>query len=137
MGRFNFTFQPPAPPSAPADPEVEAPRPEPMSMFVEEPPPADTRAAGADLLDIKLKLHARLIDELDLAKLETMDPEQMRRQVRGIIGEMAKAERLALNMSELDALSASIIDEMVGLGPLEPLLKDDSIADILINGPYQ
>jgi pilus assembly protein CpaF len=61
----------------------------------------------------------------------------MRRQVRRLVGDFARTERLALNAAELDELGAEVFDEMVGLGPIEPLLKDDSIADILINGPFQ
>ncbi|HEX4183064.1 MAG TPA: CpaF family protein, partial [Caulobacteraceae bacterium] len=62
---------------------------------------------------------------------------EMRRQVRKLVGEFAKEERLPLNAAELDLLGASVFDEMVGLGPIEPLLQDDTIADILINGPYK
>ncbi len=94
-------------------------------------------APNRAMLDIKLRLHARLIEELDLAKLETLDAATMRKQVRSLIGEFARADRMALNAAELDELGESVYDEMVGLGPLEPLLKDDTIADILINGPYQ
>ena len=61
----------------------------------------------------------------------------MRRQVRKLVGDFARDERLALNGTELDQLGVSVFDEMVGLGPIEPLLQDDSIADILINGPFQ
>ena len=53
------------------------------------------------------------------------------------VGDFARDESLALNASELDELGSSVFDEMVGLGPIEPLLQDDSIADILINGPFQ
>jgi pilus assembly protein CpaF len=54
-----------------------------------------------------------------------------------LVADFARGERMALNSAELEALGASIYDEMVGLGPIEPLLKDDSINDILINGPFQ
>ena len=89
------------------------------------------------MLDMRLKLHSKLIDEIDLSKLEKLDEPEMRRQVRKLVGDFARTERLALNGAELDALGASVYDEMVGLGPIEPLLSDDSIADILINGPFQ
>jgi pilus assembly protein CpaF len=89
------------------------------------------------LMEVRLKLHGRLIEELDLSKLDKLDEDEMRRQVRRLVGETAKADRLALNTQELDQLGAEVFDEMVGLGPIEPLLKDDSIADILINGPHQ
>ena len=95
-------------------------------------------AAAADsLLDIKLRLHAKLIEEIDLNALDQLDEGEMRRQVRGLVGQVAKEERLAFNVAELDELGSSVYDEMVGLGPLEPLLKDDTVSDILINGPYQ
>ncbi|HWF78167.1 MAG TPA: ATPase, T2SS/T4P/T4SS family, partial [Caulobacteraceae bacterium] len=90
-----------------------------------------------NMLDVRLKLHSKLIEEIDLSKLDKLDEPEMRRQVRRLVGDVARTERLALNASELDDLGASVFDEMVGLGPLEPLLKDDSIADILINGPFQ
>ena len=106
-------------------------------------PPAAAKevAAEADaadtLLDIKLRLHGKLIEEIDLARLDQLDDSEMRSQVRRLVGEFAKAERLAFNVAELDELGSSVYHEMVGLGPLEPLLSDDSVADILINGPYQ
>ncbi|MDP3495973.1 MAG: CpaF family protein [Hyphomonadaceae bacterium] len=94
-------------------------------------------ASEAQLLEVKLKLHSRLIDELDLSKLDNLDEAELRRQVLALVVDFARAERLAYNTSELEQLGASVYDEMVGLGPIEPLLNDDSIADILINGPFQ
>ena len=99
--------------------------------------PAPAAPPEVDMLDIKLRLHSRLIDEIDLSKLDRLDEADLRRHVRLLVGDFAKSERLALNSLELDELASSIFDEMVGLGPIEPLLKDDSIADILINGPWQ
>ena len=96
-----------------------------------EPPPRE------DALDLRLRLHARLIEELDLAKLDKLSEADLRREVHGQVTEFARDERMALNTGELEALGSSIYDEMVGLGPIEPLLKDDSINDILINGPFQ
>ncbi|MBA4011605.1 MAG: type II secretion system protein E [Phenylobacterium sp.] len=122
MGRF--TLAPRPEPAAPEVRSVEAAAP---------PPPAPTD----HLLDIKLKLHARLIDELDLSKLESLAEGELRRQVLALVADFARAERLVLNTTELEELGASVHDEMVGLGPIEPLLKDDSINDILINGPFQ
>ena len=74
---------------------------------------------------------------LDLAKLDKLDEKDMRREVMNLTAEFARSERMALNNADLQELGASIFDEMVGLGPLEPLLKDESINDILINGPFQ
>jgi pilus assembly protein CpaF len=131
MNRFSLR-------SAPAAQLTPAPEPQPESPAAPapSPPPPPEPAARNDLLDIRLKLHARLIDELDLSKLDKLDEGQMRRQVRALVGDFARDERLALNSAELDHLGDSVFDEMTGLGPIEPLLQDDSIADILINGPF-
>ena len=94
-------------------------------------------SAGFDLLDAKLRVHAKLIDELDLSALDKMDDETMRRRVRGIIGEILRKEQMALSSAEEASFSDAVMDEMTGLGPIEPLLKDDSISDILINGCNQ
>ncbi|MDB5477190.1 MAG: cpaF, partial [Phenylobacterium sp.] len=88
-------------------------------------------------IDLRMKLHARLIDELDLSKLEKLEEAELRRQVMTLTVDFARGEKLALNTAELEELGASIYDEMVGLGPIEPLLKDDTVNDILINGPFQ
>ncbi|CAN0484372.1 unnamed protein product, partial [Scytosiphon promiscuus] len=58
----------------------------------------------------------------------------MRRRVRGIVSEIIKKEEMALSATEEASFADAVMDEMTGLGPIEPLLKDDSIADILING---
>jgi pilus assembly protein CpaF len=135
MARFTLS-RPAASSSSASPPEEEA-----LAFVRDEPPPAPasppTRSAEAQMLDIKLKLHAQLIEELDLSKLERMDDGEMRRQVLAMVGDFARAERLVLNAGELEALGLSVLDEMTGLGPIEPLLKDDTINDILINGPYQ
>jgi pilus assembly protein CpaF len=129
-----FTLIGPGPKPAPGDgaPDVAA---------LDEPPPAPApppaRSPEAQMLDIKLKLHAQLIEELDLSKLEKLPDGELRRQVLSLVGDFARAERLVLNATELETLGLSVLDEMTGLGPIEPLLKDDTINDILINGPYQ
>jgi pilus assembly protein CpaF len=142
MARFSLARAQPAPAPAPepkAAPKPRAaarsePAPEPQPKEVARPAPP---AADAKRLDLRLRLHSRLIDELDLSKLDKLEESELRRQVMGQVIEFARAERMALNTQELEELGASIYDEMVGLGPIEPLLKDESINDILINGPYQ
>ncbi|NBB14268.1 CpaF family protein [Caulobacter sp. SLTY] len=118
---------------------VQAPEPAPALTVVEAAPTpaARTRSIDDELLDMRLRLHARLIEEIDLSKLGELDEGEMRRQVRRLVGDFAKDGRLALNTLELDQIGAEVFDEMVGLGPIEPLLKDESINDILINGPNQ
>ncbi len=85
------------------------------------------------LLDEKLKLHERIIDEFNLTALEKMPPDELVKQVRAYVGEHVRRESLSLNQKELDIFSDEIIAEMTGYGPLEPLLKDPTVTDILIN----
>jgi pilus assembly protein CpaF len=138
MSRFNLSRRPPPAEEPPAPPPAAAP-----SAPAPTPPPrgrteaAATLSAERQLLEVKLKLHGRLIDELDLSKLDKLGEGELRRQVLSLVADFARAERLVYNSAELEELGASVYDEMVGLGPIEPLLKDDSIADILINGPFQ
>ncbi|HSV23513.1 MAG TPA: ATPase, T2SS/T4P/T4SS family, partial [Xanthobacteraceae bacterium] len=86
------------------------------------------------LLDAKLRLHRRLIEEVNLSALEKLPEDAMRKHVVQLVSQYIITERLALNAQELAEFVSEILDEMVGLGPLEPLLKDPTIADILING---
>jgi pilus assembly protein CpaF len=148
LGRFSSRLTAPAAGAVPPPPPVAAEAPpaiEPVPPSAPAPaaaPPAAAPAADAapngalkdKLLDAKVRLHRRLIEELNLAALEKLPEAELRREIHGIIAQWVVAERLALNAKELDAFVSEVMDEMTGLGPLEPLLKDPSIADILING---
>jgi pilus assembly protein CpaF len=85
------------------------------------------------LLDEKLKLHTKIIDEFNLASLEKLSREDLVREIRSYVVDYVRAERISLNQKELDIFAAEIIDEMIGFGPIEPLLKDPTVNDILIN----
>ena len=84
-------------------------------------------------LDAKVRLHRRLIEEINLSALEKLPEDEMKRHIQQLVTQYIVVERLALNKQELDEFVLEILDEMTGLGPLEPLLKDPSISDILIN----
>jgi pilus assembly protein CpaF len=86
------------------------------------------------LLDAKVRLHRRLIEEINLSALEKLPEDEMRAHIQQLVGQYVVSERLALNTRELNEFVSEILDEMTGLGPLEPLLKDASVNDILING---
>jgi pilus assembly protein CpaF len=85
------------------------------------------------LLDEKLKLHARIIDEFNLTLLEKMPREELVKNVRSYVADYVNAEKITLNQRELAVFTDEIINEMTGFGPIEPLLKDPTINDILIN----
>jgi pilus assembly protein CpaF len=85
------------------------------------------------LLDEKLKVHERIIDEFNLAALEKLPPEEIAKQIRAYVGNYARTESLSLNQKELDIFASEILAEMTGYGPIELLLKDPTVTDILIN----
>jgi pilus assembly protein CpaF len=85
------------------------------------------------LLDEKLKIHAQIIDEFNLSLLERLPHEELVKQVRAYVANHVRAEKISLNQRELDVFSDEIINEMTGFGPIEPLLKDPTVTDILIN----
>jgi pilus assembly protein CpaF len=122
----------------PAAPEVPAKIP--AMSFMTMPEPARLPAGPANplhsnkYLDAKVRLHRRLIEEINLSALEKLPEEEMRQHIQELVTQYTVSERLALNTHELNEFVSEILDEMTGLGPLEPLLKDPSISDILING---
>ena len=116
-------------------------RPRPIAEVVtREPAPvakehiySELIAQRPALLDEKLKLHERIIDEFNLVSLEKLPREDLVREVRAYLGEYVRTERLSLNQRELQAFAEEVVDEMTGFGPIEPLLKDPTVNDILIN----
>jgi pilus assembly protein CpaF len=86
-------------------------------------------------LDLKVSIHRALLDKINLAALEQHSREQIESEVKLIVAELLEERRELLNASERNRLVVEVIDELLGLGPLEPLLKDESITDILVNGP--
>src|SRR5258708_18371539 len=82
---------------------------------------------------LKSRIHSRLLDVLNLALIERTPRETLRHEVRAVVIELLSEEKRLLTPHQTDRLTDDVLDELLGLGPLEPLLKDDSIADILIN----
>lgn len=83
---------------------------------------------------LKMRLHRKLIDQLDLARM-TGDDATLRAQVKEVVSQLADQENTLLNFNERQRLISEVLDETFGLGPLEVLLTDPSISDILVNGP--
>jgi pilus assembly protein CpaF len=84
--------------------------------------------------DLKVELHQQLLDLINLSALEKYSREQIEAEVGDIVREQLAKQNHALNQSERKRLVADVLDELLGLGPLEPLLKDPTITDILVNG---
>ena len=81
----------------------------------------------------KAEIHRTLISKLDLEKLSRVNSSQARQAVSGIVKEIIADQRVPLNYEEQEKIQADLLDEVFGLGPLEPLLRDPNISDILVN----
>jgi pilus assembly protein CpaF len=92
-------------------------------------------AARERLLHYKKELHQQLIASMDLSAIGTMDEEQLRAEVRRAAEELCRASSDLLSLSQREQLVNEVMDETFGLGPIEPLMRDPTITDILINGP--
>ena len=100
--------------------------------------PADKERKRKERLgEIKLELHKRLLDNLNLSALESATENDLRAEIVAISGEALDELGVVLNREERQTLNQDLYDEVTGLGPLEPLLKDDTVNDILVNGPQQ
>jgi pilus assembly protein CpaF len=99
----------------------------------------DAGAFGAQDLhtELKVELHQRLLDLINLQALEKMSRAQIEIEVGDIVSEELAKQKHALNHAERKQLVTDVLDELLGLGPLEPLLKDPTITDILVNGCSQ
>ena len=89
------------------------------------------------LQEIKLDLHKALLENLNLAVLDTATEQDLRTEINAIANETLEDMGIVLNREERQTLSQDLFFEVTGLGPLETLLKDDSVNDILVNGPQQ
>ncbi|MCL4188228.1 MAG: Flp pilus assembly complex ATPase component TadA [Rhodobacteraceae bacterium] len=129
-----------APSKAVATPVAAArPRPGPVA------PVNPALAATADkekkrkdrLAELRLELHKRLLENLNLAALEHASENELRSEIAAIASEALEEMSVVLNKDERQGLNQELYDEVMGLGPIEPLLKDETVNDILINGPRQ
>jgi len=84
---------------------------------------------------LKQRIHGKLVDKLDLSKVGELEGDVLRREIRLVVEHLCDSEDTLLNRNERERLIDEVLDETFGLGPLEVLLKDPSISDILINGP--
>jgi pilus assembly protein CpaF len=85
--------------------------------------------------ELKQRIHSKLVDKLDLSRVGEMDNDTLRREIRLVVEHLCDSEDTLLNRNERERLVGEVLDETFGLGPLEMLLKDPTISDILINGP--
>ena len=85
--------------------------------------------------DIKRRIHGKLVDKLDLSRVGDLKGDTLKREIRMVVEHLCDAEDTLLNRQERERIVDEVIDEVLGLGPLELILKDPLVSDILINGP--
>lgn len=128
------TGEAPAPSAAPSADAAPAVKPSVM-------PRTDKSKPGTDKSDefyaLKTRIHKKLVDTLDLAEIGRRKGDEVKEEVRQVIVNLCEEENVLLNFSERQRLVTEILNETFGLGPLEALLGDPHVSDILINGPKQ
>src|SRR6202140_3502683 len=87
--------------------------------------------------ELKRLIHGKLVDKLDLSRVSDLEGETLRREIRLVVERLCDTENPLLNRMERERLIDEVLDETFGFGPLEMLLKDPTVSDILINGPHK
>ncbi|HEV7604155.1 MAG TPA: CpaF family protein, partial [Candidatus Limnocylindrales bacterium] len=127
-----------APTTTPGAPGPGLPTPPPGGPPVAQTPGRLTSQAPVreSFRDVKFRIQNRVIQDLD-PKLDLSNQVEVRRQIEEIFGKVIDEEGLALTRAERVRMLEQITDEIIGLGPLEPLLRDESITEVMVNGPRQ
>ena len=94
-----------------------------------------TSGNGKNFEDLKRQIHSKLVERLDLSRVKDLSSDSMRRDIRRAIEHLCDTENPLLNRIEREKLIEEILDETLGFGPLEPLLKDPTVSEIMVNGP--
>ena len=115
LGRASTATPTTRPPGVPAEQQV----------FV-----ADSRE---DMASIAQRLHQKILDRLDLAQVSRLSADELRPRLRSIVDQIVIAERISIADGEAGALAEQVLDELTGHGPLEGLLNDETVSDVLVN----
>ena len=93
-----------------------------------------TPSTTTNFIEVKSAIHRKLIQKLNLSKITEINRDDVRREVTQILETLVIGESTPMNLQERERLAQEVLDEVFGLGPLEPLLADPTISDILVNG---
>ncbi len=99
--------------------------------------PMDKSKKETEFEELKRRIHGKLVDKLDLSRVSELEGDTLKREIRLVVEHLCDSEDTLLNRAERERLIEEVLDETFGLGPLELLLIDPTISDILINGPKQ
>ena len=98
---------------------------------------AETHNAADDrqkFQQLKTRLHRRMVDAIDLSKAGELNEDELRQQLRSLAGHLCSLEEVSLSPGDRDTMVTEIMDEIYGFGPLEPLMNDPEVSDVLVNG---
>src|SRR6266404_4071378 len=113
--------------------------PMPQALMTQEPGWVgrlfSNQAFNRDYQELKFILHRKLLDRINLEVLSTVSNDRVRAEVRSAVAKLVEEEKTPLSIVEKDRIISEVIDEVFGLGPLEPLLADPTISDILVTTP--
>ena len=96
---------------------------------------ANRDSSGADYQELKFTIHRKLLDRINLEALSSLAGERARSEIRVAVAKLVDEERTPLSLAEKERVIEEVLDEVFGLGPLEPLLRDPTISDILVTTP--
>lgn len=117
---------------------AEAPAIDPLAdVRVESVAKSGSEARHRRTLDVKAQVMPLLMQRIDISVASSLGPDELRNQIAEIVEEIILDLRIQLNAAELRAIVRLLVDDMVGLGPLEPLLAEEAVTDIMVNGPHQ
>jgi len=117
-----------------SDPPSPADRDEELSLFAQ---PKDLSPSGSQqeaMKSFKTRAYEALMERIDLIAASQMPPERLRHEIELFIAEFAAEKNVQINAREQKQIASSLVDDMIGLGPLEEIIHDDSVTDILVNG---
>jgi pilus assembly protein CpaF len=106
-----------------------------MAVSTGSPSSLSQQDREAEFENIKRRIHTKLVDKLDLSRVGELEGDVLRREIRLVVEHLCDTEDTFLNRNERDRLVEEVLDETFGLGPMELLLKDPSISEIMVNGP--
>ncbi|MEO1749651.1 MAG: ATPase, T2SS/T4P/T4SS family, partial [Pseudomonadota bacterium] len=119
----------------PAPAPAPKPVPEPMQQPMGEEPSRAKTKRDENYYDTKTQVFSALIETIDLSQLSKLDAESAREEIRDIVNDIIAIKNYAMSIAAQEELLEDICNDVLGYGPLEPLLARDDIADIMINGP--
>jgi pilus assembly protein CpaF len=126
--------RPPQPPAAPAKTAESAPVPAKGAPAAAAPAQDTQRRHSEEYYDVKTTVFNALIDTIDLTQLAKLDAASAREEIRDIVSEIIQIKNVVMSIAEQEELLEDICNDVLGYGPLEPLLARDEIADIMVNG---